>query len=62
MVDRSSSDTHAVSIEMIARLRHQRLARECARLNVTEEQCLAEEGLLWDAEEWPAYHTVNKTA
>ncbi len=32
-----------------------RLAEECAKLDPAEEIALAEEGLSWEAQEWPAY-------
>lgn len=31
------------------------LARECAKLDRAEEQRLAEEGLIGETEQWPAY-------
>ena len=37
------------------RLERSRLARECAKLDPTFEQQLAEEGLTEDLEQWPAY-------
>lgn len=40
--------------ERLARLRRSRLARECAKLDPSEEQALAEEGYAGETE-WPAY-------
>ena len=39
----------------IDRLDRGRLARECAKLDVSEEQALAEEGASYDLEGWPEY-------
>ena len=41
--------------EKIERLDHSRLARECAKLDPTFEQELAEEGLETDLEQWAEY-------
>jgi metal-responsive CopG/Arc/MetJ family transcriptional regulator len=41
--------------EKLERMERGRLARECAKLDVGEEQSLAEEGLSTDAAEWPEY-------
>ena len=41
--------------DKLARIRHRRLARECAKLNVAEEQSMAEEGLEQDIYQWPEY-------
>jgi Arc/MetJ-type ribon-helix-helix transcriptional regulator len=41
--------------DKLARLGRTRLARECAKLDVREEQQLADEGLARDAAEWPDY-------
>ena len=40
--------------ERIAKLRHLRLARECAKLDKTEEQALADEVYVAETE-WPEY-------
>lgn len=40
--------------DRIAKLHRSRLARECAKLNVREEQALAEEGYAGESE-WPEY-------
>jgi metal-responsive CopG/Arc/MetJ family transcriptional regulator len=40
--------------DRIAKLQHSRLARECAKLDRSEEQALADEGYVGDSE-WPAY-------
>lgn len=41
--------------EKLTRLRRTRLARECAKLDPTVEQALAEEGMEQEIETWPAY-------
>jgi hypothetical protein len=41
--------------EKLARLKQTRLARECAKLSLAEEQRLAEEGLPADTALWPEY-------
>lgn len=41
--------------ERLARITRERLARECAKLDPEEEQRVAEEGLQWEAEDWPEY-------
>jgi Arc/MetJ-type ribon-helix-helix transcriptional regulator len=41
--------------DKLARLGRTRLARECAKLDVREEQQLADEGLARDTAEWPDY-------
>ena len=41
--------------EKIARLRKTRLAQECAKLDPTEEQALADIGLKSEDEQWPSY-------
>ena len=41
--------------DKLERLDRRRLARECAKLDPTEEQHLAEEGLPDDLETWPEY-------
>lgn len=40
--------------ERIAKLHRSRLARECAKLDIREEQALAEEGYVAESE-WPEY-------
>ena len=40
--------------ERIEKLHRSRLARECAKLNRSEEQALADEGYMGDSE-WPEY-------
>ena len=42
--------------EKMERLDHNRLARECAKLDPTVEQELAEEGVEGDLEAWPEYY------
>ncbi len=41
--------------EKIARLSKTRLARECAKLDIAEEQAMAEEGMALEAGQWPSY-------
>jgi metal-responsive CopG/Arc/MetJ family transcriptional regulator len=41
--------------DKLERVKHTRLARECAKLNRHEEQKLADEGLAADTETWPEY-------
>jgi Arc/MetJ-type ribon-helix-helix transcriptional regulator len=52
------SRSHAIENsveEKLKRLKRTRLARECAKLNKTEEQGMAEEGIRGDSSEWPEY-------
>lgn len=42
-------------IEKLGRMDRGRLARECAKLDVADEQSLADEGLSTDGTEWPEY-------
>ena len=51
--NRSKAIEEAVQ-ERIARFRHSRLARECAKLDKAEEQALAEERYVAEVE-WPEY-------
>jgi Arc/MetJ-type ribon-helix-helix transcriptional regulator len=51
---RSQLIEKAVS-EKIVGLERGRLGRECSKLNANEEQALADEGYVADAEIWPAY-------
>ena len=39
----------------IDRLDRRRLARECAKLDLEQEQALAEEGASYDLKSWPEY-------
>ena len=41
--------------EKLARLKRTRLARECAKLNPSEEKAIAEEGMQQELSTWPAY-------
>lgn len=52
--NRSRAIQEAVS-EKLARLERSRLARECAKLDRTCEQTMAEEGMSVEAAEWPEY-------
>ena len=52
--NRSQAIEEAVS-EKLDRLKRGRLARECAKLDPVEEQELAEEGFVEDADNWPEY-------
>jgi metal-responsive CopG/Arc/MetJ family transcriptional regulator len=52
------SRSHAVQSaveEKISRIDRNALARECAKLEKTEEQSFADIGLTADAREWPEY-------
>ncbi len=51
--NRSQAIESAV-IERLERLHHVRLARECAKLDIREEQAFADEGFR-DEGEWPEY-------
>lgn len=50
-----SQAVEAALIEKLERLARTRLARECAKLDRTEEQELADEGLAATIETWPEY-------
>lgn len=52
--NRSHAIQEAVA-EKLQRLKKNRLARECAKLNPQFEQALAEEGLEMEIDEWPEY-------
>jgi metal-responsive CopG/Arc/MetJ family transcriptional regulator len=52
--NRSKAIQSAVS-DTLARLRHTRLARECAKLDRQSEQNLAEEGIEQELAAWPTY-------
>lgn len=52
--NRSRAIQEAVA-EKISRLDKSRLASECAKLDKTAEQNMAEEGLLSELESWPEY-------
>ena len=52
--NRSRAIEEAVK-EKLARLEKSRLAQECAKLDPTFENALAEEGLSEDLAEWPEY-------
>lgn len=41
--------------EKLARLDHSSLARECAKLDSSFEQAIAEEGFSEEIEQWPEY-------
>lgn len=41
--------------EKLARMRRGRLARECRKLDPTEEQAMAEEGMSEEISQWPRY-------
>ena len=41
--------------EKLARIDRSRLARECAKLEPTEERALAEEGMSEEMSQWPTY-------
>jgi Arc/MetJ-type ribon-helix-helix transcriptional regulator len=52
--NRSKAIQDAVS-EKIDRIDQNRLARECAKLDVNEEQAIADEGLAAEVAEWQPY-------
>ena len=52
--NRSRAIQEAIT-EKLSRLEKRRLAQECAKLDPSFEQSLAEEGLSSELEEWPAY-------
>lgn len=52
--NRSQAFQTAVS-EKVSRLDRNRLARECAKLDVKEEQAFADFGLSSEVDEWPEY-------
>ncbi len=41
--------------EKLGRLKRTRLVRECAKLDIQEEQAMADVGLALDMESWPPY-------
>lgn len=51
---RSQAIQVAVS-EKLTRLHKNRLARECAKLDPSEERAMAEEGMAGELGEWPEY-------
>ena len=53
-MNRSQAIQEAVD-EKIERLEHNRLAKECAKLDPSFERAMAEEGLSEDLSEWPRY-------
>jgi metal-responsive CopG/Arc/MetJ family transcriptional regulator len=52
--NRSQAIQEAVR-DKLDRLERGRLARECAKLNRSTEQRMADEGLVEDLEEWPEF-------
>jgi len=52
--NRSQAIQEAVS-EKLNRMRNNRLARECAKLDPEAEKAMAEEGLAEDVKNWPKY-------
>ena len=52
--NRSKAIQEAIS-DKLTRMRRLRLARESAKLLISEEQALAEEGIQQDIEQWPEY-------
>ena len=52
--NRSQAIQSAVA-EKVSRLDRNRLARECAKLDKSEEQSLADIGLAFEVSEWPEY-------
>lgn len=51
---RSQAIQEAVS-EKLRRMKHSRLATECAKLQPTFEKAMAEEGMAEDVNQWPEY-------
>lgn len=55
-VFKSRSQAFQISIsKTLEQLEHSRLARECAKLDASEEQEIADMGLDEDLESWPKY-------
>jgi len=53
---RSRSEVFQSAVaEQLARLSEDSLARECSKLNQSEEQAFADRGLSSEFTEWPAY-------
>ncbi|MFH1703632.1 MAG: ribbon-helix-helix domain-containing protein [Nitrospirota bacterium] len=52
--NRSQAIQKAVE-EKLQRMKHSRLAKECAKLDPAFEKTMAEEGLTEDLSEWPEY-------
>ena len=52
--NRSKAVQQAVR-EKLARMRRTRLAAACAKLDPQLEQAVAEQGIAWELETWPAY-------
>jgi len=50
-----SQAVQAAVEDKLARLGKTRLAEACAKLDVAEEQALAEEGMALAASQWPSY-------
>jgi len=51
---RSQAIREAVSEKMM-RLKHNRLAAECSKLDAVFEKAMADEGLVEDVSQWPEY-------
>lgn len=52
--NRSQAFQEAIQ-ERIVRIEHNRLARECLKLDPKVEQAMANEGISEDLEEWPVF-------
>ena len=52
--NRSKAIQEAVA-DKLERINQSRLARECSKLDVEVEQCVAEEGMDYEVNEWPEY-------
>ena len=50
-----SGTIHEAIIEMLKRLKRERLVRECAKLDAKAEQQMAEEGFAADMQAWIKY-------
>jgi hypothetical protein len=52
---RNGQDIREPLEEGVTLVERTRLTRECAKLDIAEEQALADEGLAVDAGRWPEY-------
>ncbi|MEA2081387.1 MAG: ribbon-helix-helix domain-containing protein [Elusimicrobiota bacterium] len=53
-INRSRAIQEAVQ-EKLERIEHNRLSRECAKLDPVFEKAMAEEGISEDTQKWPKY-------
>ncbi len=55
-VFKSRSEAFRIAVnQTLEQLEHNRLARECAKLEISEEQEMADQGLAEDLDAWPEY-------